>query len=212
MAIAISPLPIIAVILMLMSPRAVRLGSTFAIGWIAGIAVAVTLFTLLADAVPSGGDEGPQPILGVVQLLLGVGLLGLGWRQWRSRPAAGERTELPGWMSRIDQMSIAAALGMGLALSALNPKNLLAAAAAGANVGRAGLDPGQTVSVLALFCLVAATTVLIPTLLAVLAPSRTATALGGLRDWLAQYNTVIMVTLLVFIGVKVLGEGIGAFQ
>lgn len=210
-AIAVSPIPIIAVILMLMSPRAVRLSSAFALGWVVGILLSVTVFTLAADAVPAGTAES-QPVLGTVQILLGVALLALGWGQWRSRPAPGTTAELPAWMGRIDQMSTISAIGLGFALAAANPKNLLVAGAAGATIGREGLAPGQTLFVLLLFSVIAAATVLVPVLLAVLAPAAMSNILGNVRDWLAEYNTVIMMVLLVVLGMNVLGDGIGAFQ
>lgn len=46
--IAISPIPLIAVILMLMSPRPRQLGLGFLVGWLLGVLVATTAFTLLA--------------------------------------------------------------------------------------------------------------------------------------------------------------------
>ena len=136
-AIAISPIPIIAVILMLMSPRALRLGFGFLVGWLVGILVATTVFSLLADAVTAADPTASKPILGVVQIVLGAGLLFLGWRQWRSRPAPGVTPELPAWMSKIDSMGVLAAVGLAFALAALNPKNLLVEAAAGTTIGRA---------------------------------------------------------------------------
>ena len=46
--IAISPIPIIAAILMLLSPKAKGTSIGFLLGWVVGIVVAVTVFTLLS--------------------------------------------------------------------------------------------------------------------------------------------------------------------
>ena len=43
--VAISPIPIIAAILMLLSPKAKGTSVGFLLGWVVGIVVAVTLFT-----------------------------------------------------------------------------------------------------------------------------------------------------------------------
>ncbi len=49
--IAISPIPIIAVILMLLSPHAKGASVGFMIGWLAGIGVAIVVFTLLSAVI-----------------------------------------------------------------------------------------------------------------------------------------------------------------
>lgn len=209
--IAISPIPIIAVILMLMSPRATKLGITFLLGWFVGILVATTVFTLLADALPGQSSTGPQPILGSVQLVLGAGLIFLGWRKWRSRPAPGVTPELPAWMSKIDDMSPLVAGGLALTLAAVNPKNFLVAASAGATIGHGDLDTGATVITIVVFSVFAALSVLVPVLFAVCAPNAAAKVLTGIRSWLTANNAVIMTVLLAILGLNVIGKGLGAF-
>ncbi len=210
-AIAVSPIPIIAVILMLMSPRSTRMGLAFLFGWFIGIVVATTVFSLLAGAIPAGGSGGSRPILGGVQILLGLGLLFLGWRQWRSRPEPGTTPELPAWMSKIDQMRALPAVGLAFALAAVNPKNLLVAAAAGTEIGHASLEPGALVGTILAFSLIAASSVLVPVLFAVVAPQTAAKGLAGIRAWLTVNNSVIMTVLLAILGANVIGKGLGSF-
>ena len=50
--IAISPIPIIAAILMLLSPKAKGTSVGFLIGWVPGIVVALVVFILLASVLP----------------------------------------------------------------------------------------------------------------------------------------------------------------
>lgn len=210
-AIAISPIPIIAVILMLMSSRSRQLGGMFLLGWVLGVLVATSAFTLLADVIPEPAEEGSQPVMGVIQIALGIGLLLLGLRQWRSRPGPGTTPELPAWMTKIDSMKVLAAFGLAFALAAVNPKNLLVAAAAGAVIGRADLDViGITVTI-AIFVLVASLTVLVPVLFTVVAPKSAAEALVSIRTWLTLHNAAIMTVLFAVLGVQVLGKGLGAF-
>jgi threonine/homoserine/homoserine lactone efflux protein len=54
-----------------------------------------------------------------------VPFVALGVKQWRDRPAAGEEPDMPAWMSSIDEFTAAIAVGMGVLLSAVNPKNLV---------------------------------------------------------------------------------------
>ena len=70
--IAISPIPIIAVILMLLSPRAKGTSLGFMIGWIAGIVVAIVVFTLLSSVIPQNKAGGGSPVAGVIKIIFGV--------------------------------------------------------------------------------------------------------------------------------------------
>ena len=208
--IAISPIPIIAAILMLLSPRAKRTSVGFLIGWLAGIVVAVVLFTLLTSVIPQD-NAGPSPVAGVIKIILGALLLLLAIKQWRTRPAEGEQASMPKWMSAIDAMTAGKALGLGFLLSAVNPKNLLMAISAGVIVGSADLAIGQIAVVIIIFVLLAASTVLIPVIGYLIASARLAGPLDKLREWLVENNALIMAVLLLVIGVSVIGKGLANF-
>jgi threonine/homoserine/homoserine lactone efflux protein len=211
LGVAISPIPIIAAILMLLSPKARVTGTGFLVGWVLGIVVAVTVFTLLSSILPGEEEDAAQPIKGVIQLVLGALLLLLAVRQWRGRPKAGEEPAMPKWMQAIDTITFPKALGLGFLLAAVNPKNLLLAASAGVTIGAAGLDAGSIVVVIAVFTLIAASTVLVPVVGYLLAADRLRGPLDALRGWLAKENAVIMAVLLLVIGVAIIGKGIGSF-
>lgn len=211
LGVAISPIPVIAAILMLLSPKARVTSAGFLLGWVLGIVVAVTVFTLLSSALPDADADASKPIQGVIQLLLGALLLLLAVRQWRGRPKAGEEPTMPTWMQAIDKVSFPVALGLGFLLSAVNPKNLLLAASAGVDIGSAGLDTGSTALVIAIFTLIAASTVLVPVVGYLIAADRLRGPLDALRVWLGRENAVIMSVLLLVIGVSLIGKGIGSF-
>lgn len=210
LGVAVSPIPIIAAILMLLSPRARVTSVGFLLGWVLGIVVAVTVFTLLSSVLPDG-DDSSKPVQGVIQLILGAGLLLLALRQWRGRPHGGEEPAMPKWMQAIDKVTFPVAFGLGFLLSAINPKNLLMAAGAGVDIGSAGLETGEIVLVIAVFTVVAASTVLVPVVGYLIAADRLRATLDALRVWLAKENAVIMAVLLLVIGVSLIGKGIGSF-
>lgn len=211
LAIAISPLSIVAVILMLLSANARRAGSGFLIGWIIGITVPVTAFVALAGALPPRDDSGgPNVVRAIVQLVLAALLLILAVAQWRRRPRPGEDPALPKWMSAIDSLTFARALGLGVLLSVPRPKNLLIAASAGITIGGAGLSIPSTVVAVAVFSACAASTVLIPVVAFFVASGRLRAPMEVLRRWLVRENTVITTVLLTVIGVLILGKGIGS--
>lgn len=211
LVVAISPIPIIAAILMLLSPRARVTGVGFLLGWLIGIIVAVTVFTLLAAVIPSGGADEPKPIQGVIQIVLGLLLLLLAVSQWRKRPRGGAQPAMPKWMQAIDTITFPLALGLGFLLSAVNPKNLLMTASAGITIGSAGLPAGNVIVVIAIFTLIAGSTVLVPVGGYLFAAARLTGPLTALREWLTKENAVIMAVLLLVIGVSMIGKGIANF-
>lgn len=210
LTIAISPVPIIAVILMLMSPRPRALGLAYLVGWLLGIVVATGAFTLLAGVLPEAEDSSaPKPVAVIIQIVLGVLLLLLAVKQWRSRPKNGAEAELPKWMQGINSMKPGVGLGLGFALEAVNPKNLLVAVAAGLAIGQRPFSTGATVVALLVFTLIAALTVLISVLLLLLMPAKAAEILEQIKAWLTANNTAIMMVLFVVLGGQLLGKGLG---
>jgi threonine/homoserine/homoserine lactone efflux protein len=209
--IAISPIPIIAAILMLLSPKAKGTSVGFLLGWIVGILVAVTVFTLLSSVIPSGDSDDSKPAHGTIQIVLGAALLFMALRQWRSRPKHGEEAKLPTWMSAINTMNAAKGFGLAFLLAAVNPKNLLMGAGAGVTIGSAGLSVGSVIIVIVVFTVIAAASVAIPVIAYLIASERMRRPLESLRTWLVQNNSTVMAVLLLVIGVVLIGKGIGSF-
>lgn len=209
--IAISPIPIIGVILMLLSPNARARSVGFLLGWIVGIVTAVVVFTVISTSMPEPGADGSNSSSATMHLVLGVLLLLLAARNWRRRPAVGEVAEAPGWMNAIDRIKLPAAAGLGFLLSAINPKNLLLAASAGLIIGGAALETDQEAVAIAVFALIAASTVTIPVIGYLFAADRMRAPLDNLRAWLLRENATIMAVLLLVIGLVVLGKGVGSF-
>ena len=152
--VSLSPVPIIAVVLMLGTPRARVNGPMFLLGWIVGLTIVGVI--VLAAAGGAGADDGGEPAtwVGWVKLALGVLLLLVAVRQWRGRPRAGEDGALPKWMRTIDQFTPGRSFGIAAALSGINPKNLLLTVAAAAAIAQAGLDTGEQAVALGVFILV----------------------------------------------------------
>ncbi|HZC75122.1 MAG TPA: GAP family protein, partial [Gaiellaceae bacterium] len=138
--VAISPVPIIAVILMLFSQRARVNGPMFLLGWIVALALVSGVVYAVADtgnaatsSTASDGISWGKIVLGVLFLLLAV-------RQWRSRPKPGTDPELPKWMAGIDSLQPGKAFGLGALLAGVNPKNLILTLGAAAGLAQLGLS------------------------------------------------------------------------
>ena len=209
--IAISPIPIIAVILMLLSRKATATSTGFLLGWVVGIVlVTVVVLVLVGQAGNTAGGE-PSTLSSVLKLVLGAALSLLAVRQWQGRPKAGETGAMPKWMDAIESFSFVRALLLGFGLSAINPKNLLLCLAAGTTIGAAHLPTGQVVVATVVFTLLACSSVAVPVVGYLAARDRMAAPLDRLRAWLTQNNAAVMAVLLLVIGTVLLGKGIAGF-
>lgn len=211
LGIAISPMPVVGAILMLLSPHAKATSVAFLFGWLAGILITLIAFTLVSSILPRSDPGQARPISGVIKIVLGVLLLLLAVRQFRSRPDASAEPALPKWMSALDTMTGSRGLLLGFALSALNPKNLLLGLSAGTVLGVAALPLGQDVVSGVIFTVIAASTVGVPIIAYLVAPQAMAGPLRSLREWLLRNNATVMAVLLLVLGLVVIGKGIGKF-
>jgi threonine/homoserine/homoserine lactone efflux protein len=210
--IAISPIPIIAVILMLLSQHPGRSGGGFLIGWVAGIVVITVVVLLVVGQAGDSSGGKPSTLSSVLKLVFGAALLLLAGRQWQGRPKEGESGSMPKWMGAIDSITLGRALGLGFALSAINPKNLLMGLGAGTTIGAAHLPAGEAVVAVVVFTVLAASTVAGPVLGYLLARERVTRPLQELRAWLTQNNAAMMAVLLLVIGVVLIGKGIAGLS
>lgn len=206
--IAISPLPIVGVVLMLVTSRGRVNGPAFLFGWVVGLAIVGTvLFAIESDFASSARGE-PATWVPCVALLLGVVLLGVATRQWRRRPRGGDDVRMPKWMAALDQWSPLKAAGAGVALSTFNPKNLLLAVVGAAAIARTGVSAGQQAAAYAVFVLIATIGVGAPVVLYLALGDRSRELLATLKRWMARNNAVLIALLLIVIGVKLIGDGI----
>ncbi|TCM17132.1 Sap-like sulfolipid-1-addressing protein [Novosphingobium sp. PhB165] len=205
---SISPLPIIAMIVLLMSPKAPISAPAFMLGWMIAIAAALILFGSLAGL--GFGKGGSGGIVAAVKMALGAGLLLLALMEWRARPRRGETAQLPHWLEAVERMGPFAAGGLGFGIYAANPKNLTVGIAAGVAFGQTRLPPGQAALVCLVYVLIAASTVVVPVIGYFVARERVRPWLDEMRDWLTQHNAAVMAVLLLIVGAMMFGKGVSS--
>lgn len=206
--VALSPVPIIAVVLMLATPRGRTNGIAFSLGWIAGLAIVAAIVLAAGGGSAADDSGGPSSWNNGLTLAIGTIFLFLGVRQWRGRPAPGEDPTLPRWMQTIDTFAAGKSLGLGAVLAGVNPKNLGLTLAAALAIAQAGLSTGQEVGVTVIYVALASVTIVGPVVLYLALGERSRAFLHGLRVWMTAHNAAIMTVLFVLIGVKLLGDGI----
>jgi threonine/homoserine/homoserine lactone efflux protein len=207
--VAISPVPIIAVVLLLSATKGRGKAFGFLVGWLVGLAVVGTVVLLLADPAGASTDDGPATWVSWIVLGLGVLLIFFAVRQFRGRPRDGVEPPMPKWMAAIDGFSVGKSFGFGFVLSALNPKNLTLTLAAAVTIATAGLSTTDSFLTLGVFVIIGTIGVAVPIGIYLLAGHKASEMLSELRHWLAIHNAAIMSVLFVVIGAKLIGDGVG---
>ena len=206
-AIALSPFPIIGLILTLFTKRARTNSLFFLLGWIVGLAVVAAIVIALVNAGRiTAGSESSDEGSSIVSLFLGLALLFFGFREWKRRPKVGEEVATPKWMESTDSIGPGGAFGLAFLLSGVNPKNLLLNAGAAVIIGQAPLDTTQTLIVALIYILIASISIIGTVVYYQVAGKKAEKDLTSMKAWLIQNNTAVMAVLLVVFGVKFVGD------
>jgi threonine/homoserine/homoserine lactone efflux protein len=211
LGVALSPVPIIAVILMLGTPKARSNGSAFATGWVLGLVVVSVIVLVVADGA-STSDSGASNTVDVIKLLLGLLFLVMAAGQWKKRPKRGEEAVMPKWMATIDSFTAGKSFALGAALSGLNPKNLALTLAAAGSIAQAGLSGSQSSIAVAIFVIIGSLTVAGTVVFYMVGGDAAAKPLASMKEFMSDHNAVIMMVVLLILGAKLLGAGIAGLD
>ena len=205
-AVAISPLSIVAVILMATSGKGRTNGTAFILGCYAWGILFVGVLVLIGRAAGADDpDSGPHITIDIIEIVLGAGLLVLAVLQWRGRSSH----ETPRWMASLDELTPAKAFLAGVLISGpLSPKDLPLLAAAGGRISQSVLPTEQIGAVVLIFGVFGISAVAIPWIISVVSPSKVEVRLSGARNWLVANHGVIMTVLFVILGFKLIGAGV----
>lgn len=209
-AVAISSVPIMATILILLSPSSRRAALPFLIGWVVGIALVVSAFTLLAQAVPTArSHRQPDTAIAVLETLVGVAVVALSvvaFRHARRHPEPA----VPDPLKTPRSLGPWEALGLAFVLN-LRPKGLLLAIAAGLSIRADSTSPTNAVVAIVIYTVIGASTVVFPIVATLVAPKRTEPKLVSAHAWLTQNGGTVTSLILFFIGVVIIGMGVSRF-
>jgi threonine/homoserine/homoserine lactone efflux protein len=206
--VAISPIPIIAVILMLFSNRAKVNGPVFLLGWVIGLSVVVAVVYAIAHAANAATDSTASDTVSWIKVGLGLVLLGAARRQYAKRPQPGEDPGMPKWMATVDDMKPGAAFVLAIVCSAVNPKNLILAAGAAAGVAQVNDSVGDAVVALLVFVVIASSSVAGAVAYYFIGGAKARAHLDDLRTYLSTHNAAVMATLLLVLGVVLIAKGL----
>ena len=205
LGVGFSPLPIAAVVTLLISARPAN-APAFLLGWMTGIFVIGIIVFLIPGLDTASGE--PTPLSAWVRLVVGVILLLLAVRQWRRRLSADDPDAAPKMFSKLGSLGTAKTSIMGFFMSAFNPKNLFLTYAGAATIDASMATPSQQAIALILYVIVASSGVGFPIIGHILFADRANATLLRLRDWMTRYNAIMVTSLLTIFGVLIIGNGV----
>lgn len=193
---AISPLPIVAVVAILLSARgriaAPIYTATFFVITLAAIAVGAA--TSVGASAGSNGAGGRIVVL-VLGGVLTVGFSVMAVLSWRGRPKPGAAAAPPSWLAAMDAITPARAAGLGLLMAATNSKNLPLELKGGALIGASHSSPALTIALCVILAVVGTITLIVPTLLGTTGIPGAVGVLDRLKNEMIAHNAVIMTVL-----------------
>jgi hypothetical protein len=200
LAITLEPFPLTAFILLLSADKGVWKGLAFILGWLACLVAVIVAVFLLTGNSPPRPQTTPSTAVLAIKLALGVGLILVAERQ---RRRLGRPRKRPGWMARLDKLSLWSAAALA---AFLQPWALVAAGAA--TVSGAKLASVGSYLALAGFCLLATSSVLYLELYVTFAGDRAGTRLQGLRDWLDSHQDQVIIAVCLLLGLWLAGKSL----
>jgi hypothetical protein len=204
--VALSPLPIAAILIILMTSRAASNAPAFLLGWVAGILVIGSVVFLMPGLLTARGD--PTRLSGMIRIVLGIALLLLSLQQWRRRPAPGTPVEVPRMLSRLDSIGAVKSSMTGFLLAAVHPKNTVLNVAGAVAIDAVTRDSATQYLALVIFAFIASIGIVAPVGAFFIARRKAVTMLGHGKDWLIRNNVNVLMILLLAFGALLVARGI----
>jgi len=204
LAVAVSPVPVIAVLLMLTTEHGERHALGFLVGWfvaVAGLAGGVALSGL-------GSAKSDGPVVAAAQLVLGVLLLIGAAIAWVRRPRAGAPARTPAWLRVLDGLTLPRAAVLGVAVALINPKDAALTIDAGVHLGKEELALLPAVGALLVFAVVASITVAAPLVVARALGPRAEEPLARAHAQLARHGELAVAVTCLVVGLLLVAQGI----
>lgn len=200
LVIAVSPIPVLAVILMLLTERSTLNASALLAGW----ALALALIAGGVAALGIGSTESePGTAVVVAQFALALLLVAGAIRRWGMHRRGEGESSRARWMERLRAVGPVGALALGFGLIALNPKDGLLTVVAGARLADADLGGAAALGALAAFVAVSSSTIAAPIAAELALGERADSLLERTRAWLERNGNAALAVVLFVLGVLV---------
>lgn len=207
----ISPLPVIALILLLVSNRGILKGTVFIIFWLIASYFSILAVSQLVSLAGQEQVDGVKPtwqyglaiFMGTILLI--VALL---TRTRVYRKKHDEKVRTPGWLKIIDKLNVAEIAILSVALVVVNPVNLSMVLITGITLANFDTTLQQSLVPVAIFVSIGSLSVLLPYFSVLVAGEKSHSTLHAVRQWLSLYGDRLSFWAAFGFGVVFLFDGI----
>jgi len=223
LGVVLSPLAIIALVAVLLSHLPRVNGVAYLLGWIVGLCGLLALFLWIFDALDISAVFEPPLWVALLQLLIGLLLVGAavwvyrrGAARIRRMAAASTPHEvaraasLPGWLQGVERFHPGRSFLLGVGLFVINPVDASCALIAALDISLAAVTPTQATWAAVGFAVVGILPIAIPVTVVIVRGQRAQPMLDRVRTWIAGNTHVLNAGLLLVIGALQLEKAVTA--
>jgi hypothetical protein len=206
--VAFSPVPIMAVVLMLTTARAKVNGSVFVLGWLFSLGIVGSIVLCIAGPAGASGSSELATSVRCLEIVLGTLLFLVAIHQFWRRPRAQKQVQILKGKGAIGKFSPAAAFVTGALLVGANPKNLLLAVAGATAIAQTGIAGAQQAIAYLSFAVIATIGVGAPVLIYLAMGRRSQDLFAKLKARIGRHRAVITSVLCLIVSATFIGEAI----
>lgn len=204
-AVALSPIPIAALILLLLSNRPKANSIGFLLGWLIGLFLTVFVSALIFSQ-PFDSHSGKTLISRILSGVLGLLLLFFALKEWKSRTKPGEEAKMPSWMKTIESFTPLKSFFIGALIVAVNAKNTVLDITAGVTIAQKTNSSSELLTTTIIYTIIASLTIIIPVLGFIVFGGKLNNNLNSTKIWLIQNNAAVLFVLFLILGVSILSK------
>lgn len=190
----ISPLPVVAVVAIVLSPRGRVAAPVYTATFTVASLVAIAIGAIGSASLPASRTNG-SPVSFALAIVLFVAFTALAIASWVTRPRAGATPVAPKWLAAIDTITPARAASLGLVMAIVNTKNIPLDLKGGALIGEAHLPIAAALGLCAAIAVAGSLLLIVPTIAAAGGSAATTRRLERLKDDMISHNSEMMAVL-----------------
>lgn len=213
--VSLEPIPLSAMILLLVADRGVLKGLGFTLGWLVTLVAIVALTVLVTGGKPLIPKSNPSTAELAVKTAIGAVLVFIGYRRWNRNRASSlsdgpnasgmpaKPKKQPRWMTGIDRVRPLAAAGLAFLLQ---PWVMVAAGVS--TITEAKLSSAAQYFAVLAFCLLCTASYLALEIYAVVRPATVKARLNAVLEWINTHRDEAIVFLSLGLGLYLMAKGL----
>jgi len=195
LAITLEPIPLTAFLLILASEGGVRKGAGFIFGWLVSLAIVIAVTVLVTGNNPPKPNTAPSLAALAAKLAIGAGLVVIAIRYYRKQGKPQPPKKPPKWQTHLDNMTLWYAIGLG---PLTQPWGLIAAGVT--VIVEAKLSSWESYLALAVFCVIATSSLLVMEIYAGFRPQPAQEFLVRSRQWINVHTDQVIIVVSLVLG------------